>query len=95
LEGLPAIAYGDVDLGYHELVDEVLTVDVHESAARYFTAVYLTTPLEDRADALCQAIGASQEVACTWKPLEQMERSPSGSPTCGGSTRVALAEVSS
>jgi len=71
---LPAIADGDVDLGYHELVDEVLTVDVHECAARYVTAVYLTTPLEDRADALCQAIGASQEVACMWKPLKQMER---------------------
>ena len=75
---LPAIAYGDVDLGYHELVDEVLTVDVHECAARYITAVYLTTPLEDRADALCQAIGALQEVACMWKPLEQMERVATG-----------------
>jgi len=75
---LPAIAYGDVDLGYHELVDEVLTVDVHECAARYVTAVYLTTPLEDRADALCQAIDALQEVACLWKPLEQMERVATG-----------------
>ena len=69
-----AISYGDVDLGQHELVGEVLTIDLHECAAQYVAAVYLTTAIEDRAEALCGAIDAVQEVADLWRPLERLER---------------------
>lgn len=71
---LPTIGDGDVDLGQHELVDEVLTVDLHECAMQYVTALYLTTPLEDRAEALCRTIGRLEGIACLWEPLAQMER---------------------
>ena len=75
---LPTIGYGDVDLGQHELVDEVLTVDLRECAAQYVAAVYLTTPLEDRAEALCRTIERLQGIASLWEPLEQMERVVTG-----------------
>jgi len=68
------IADAEVDLGQHELIDEVLTVNVHECAAQYAVTVYVTTPLEDRAEALYQAIDTVHEVASFWEPLEQMER---------------------
>ena len=32
---LPPIAVGEIDLGQHELVDEVLTVDTHACVAQY------------------------------------------------------------
>ena len=73
-----AIAYGDIDLGYHEVVDEVLAVDLRQCAAQYVTAVYLTTPLEDRAEALCRTIDAVEGGACLWEPLAQMERVATG-----------------
>jgi hypothetical protein len=41
---------------------------------RYVAAVYLTTPLEDRAEALCRIIEGLEGIACLWEPLEQMER---------------------
>lgn len=72
------IADAEIDLGQHELVDEVLTVDVHECAARYALSVYLGTPLEDRADALEHAIDAVCGLASFWSPLEQMERVAAG-----------------
>ncbi len=71
---LPPIADGEIDLGQHEMVDEVLTVNEHDCAAQYVVAVYVTTPLEDRAEALCEAIDAVHGVASFWEPLEQMER---------------------
>lgn len=75
---LPPIADAEIDLGQHELVDEVLTVDQHECAAQYAASVYLTTPLKDRADALYEAMDAMQGAASIWAPLEQMERAATG-----------------
>jgi hypothetical protein len=71
---LPPIADADIDLGQHEMVDEVLSVDVHECAARYVVSVYVTTPVEDRAEALCRSIDTVHGVGFFWQPLEQMER---------------------
>ena len=71
---LPPIADAEIDLGQHELVDEVLTVDGHQCAAQYVSSVYLTTPLEDRAAALYEAMDAVQGFASLWEPLEQIER---------------------
>ena len=50
------ISTADIDLGQHELVDDVLSVDVHTSVAQYVTSVYTTTPLADRAGAVFKAI---------------------------------------
>jgi hypothetical protein len=54
---LPAIGDADIDLGQHEMVDEVLSVTVSDSAARYLVAVYCTTPLGERAGALLACPG--------------------------------------
>ncbi|MGH9200905.1 MAG: hypothetical protein ACRD2A_06680, partial [Vicinamibacterales bacterium] len=53
---LPPIAVVDIDLGQHELVEEVLGVDARACVAQYATSVYTTTPLRDRADAVLQAL---------------------------------------
>jgi tetratricopeptide (TPR) repeat protein len=71
---LPAVGDGEIDLGQHEMVDEVLTVDVQECAAQYVASVYLTTPLEDRSQALSAAMDAVHGVASFWQPIAQMER---------------------
>jgi hypothetical protein len=71
---LPPIGDGEIDLGQHEMVDEVLSVNPHECAAQYLASVYGTTPLEARAEALGAAMDAVRGVASTWAPLEQMER---------------------
>lgn len=70
---LPPVADAEIDLGQHELVDEVLTVDIHECAERYVVSVYATTTLEDRAKAIHHAMDAVDGVASFWRPLEQME----------------------
>ena len=75
---LSPIADVEIDLRQHELVDEVLTVNVHECAAQYAVTVYVTTPIEDRAEALCTAIDAVAGLASFWEPLEQMERVATG-----------------
>ncbi len=60
---LRPIAVVDIDLGQHELVDEVLGVDAHACVAQYVTSVYTTTPLSQRADALLNSHGASEGVS--------------------------------
>jgi hypothetical protein len=71
---LPAVGDGEIDLGHHEMIDEVLTVEVQECAAQYVASVYLTTPLEERSQALSAAMDAVQGVASFWQPIEQVER---------------------
>ena len=41
---LVPIAQGDINLGQHEMVEEVLKVDLHVTVAQYATSVYTTTP---------------------------------------------------
>ena len=53
---LPPIASVDIDLGQHELVEEVLGVDARACVAQYVASVYTTTPLRDRADAILRAL---------------------------------------
>lgn len=50
------IAAVDIDLGQHELVEEVLGIDAHACVAQYVTSVYTTTPLAKRAEAVQNAI---------------------------------------
>jgi hypothetical protein len=71
---LPPIADVEIDLGQHEMVDEVLTVDVHDCAGQYVVSVYATTQLDKRADAVHQAIEAVGGVSAFFEPLREMER---------------------
>jgi hypothetical protein len=75
---LPPVADAELDLGQHELVDEVLQVDLAECAAQYAASVYLTTPLKDRARAVHQALDAVEGLTAVREPLEQMERATPG-----------------
>lgn len=72
-ELLPAIGDGTIDLGQHELVDEVLSVDLTECAARYLLAAYAIAEPKERPDALLAAIDKIDAVARLWEPIAQME----------------------
>jgi hypothetical protein len=63
----------DIDLGQHELVDDVLSVDVHMCVAQYVTSVYTTTPLPDRAGALFKAIENVKPIGTVLNPIDEME----------------------
>ena len=75
---LPPIADGEIHLGQHEMVDEVLQVSLGDCAARYVASVYLTTAPKDRARAVHQAIDAVQGLSSIWEPVGQMERVATG-----------------
>ena len=70
---LPPIAAVDIDLGQHELVEDVLAVDAHACVAQYVASVYTTTPLGDRADALLRAIERVEGVGTLASPIKDME----------------------
>ena len=70
---LPPIAVADIDLGQHELVDEVLGIDAHTCVAQYVTSVYTTTPLADRAAAVHTAIEQVEGVSTLLNPIKDME----------------------
>jgi hypothetical protein len=63
----------DIDLGQHELVDDVLSVDVHTSVAQYVTSVYTTTTLPDRAGAVFKAIETVKPIGTVLNPIGEME----------------------
>ena len=63
----------DIDLGQHELVDDVLSVDVHTCLAQYVTSVYTTTPLPDRTGALFKAIEDVKPIGTVLNPIGEME----------------------
>ena len=67
------IATVDIDLGQHELVDDVLSVDVHACIAQYVTSVYTTTPIGDRANAVFKAIEDVKGVGSLLNPIQDME----------------------
>lgn len=67
------IAIADIDLGEHELVDEVLAVDAHMCVAQYVTSVYTTTPVSQRADALLRAMEQVRGVSALQNPIMEME----------------------
>jgi hypothetical protein len=69
---LPPIASADIDLGQHELVEEVLGVDARACVAQYVASVYTTTPLRNRADAILRALEQVEGVG-TLSPIKDME----------------------
>jgi hypothetical protein len=81
---LPPIASVDIDLGQHELVEEVLGVDTRACVAQYVTSVYTTTPLRNRADAMVRAIDQLYGVGTLSSPIKDMEDvSAAGLPDLG------------
>lgn len=71
---LPAVGDGNVYLGQHEIVDEVLGTDLGECAAQYVVAVYMLAPSTERAHAVSVAIRQVDGVKRFWEPLRAMER---------------------
>ena len=70
---LPPIASVDIDLGQHELVEEVLGVDARACVAQYVASVYTMTPLRNRADAIIRALEQVEGVGTLVSPIKDME----------------------
>lgn len=70
---LPPMASVEIDLGQHELVEEVLGIDAHMCVAQYAASVYTTTPMRDRAAAILQTIEHVEGVATLSDPVTAME----------------------
>jgi hypothetical protein len=71
---LPPIGNGEIHLGQHELVDEVLDVDPWQCAAQYLVATYMASDPAKRAAAVRSAIDQICGVATFSEPIEAMER---------------------
>ena len=69
---LVPISNGDIFLGQDEMIDEVLSVDLHECVRRLVAAVYVTTPLAERPRATLEAIGAFGEISYLRDPVEEI-----------------------
>lgn len=75
---LTPIAGAEIDLGQHELVEEVLEVDAHACVAQYVASVYTTTPLPERVNAVLTAIEHAQGVGSLLSPIQDMEEVSAG-----------------
>jgi hypothetical protein len=64
----------DIDLGQHEMLDEVLGVDVARCAMQYVVSVYMTASPRHRGKAVLSAIDDVQAIGHFWEPLQEMER---------------------
>lgn len=68
------ISEGEIDLGQHEMFEEVLGMDASDCAAQYVVAVYMTSLIEQRADAVFKAIKEMSNTGNFGEPLREMER---------------------
>jgi hypothetical protein len=68
------ISEGEIDLGQDEMFEEMLGIDASDCAAQYVVAVYMTSLLEQRADAVLRAIEEMSNAGSFWEPLREMER---------------------
>ena len=64
----------DIDLGQHEMLDEVLGVDVATCAAQYVVSVYMTSTPKKRARAVLSAIDEMRGIGHFWEPLRELAR---------------------
>jgi hypothetical protein len=76
---LEPIDNGDIFLGQDEMVDEVLSVDLHECLRRFVTAAYVTTPIADRPEAVLKAIDAANGLSYLRDPIEEIAGTLGGS----------------
>ncbi|WP_169709594.1 hypothetical protein [Deferrisoma camini] len=71
---LVPLGEAEIDLGQHEMVDEVLGVDVGTCAAQYVVATYMTTAPDRRAGAVWDAMDEVGVLGPFLEPLREMER---------------------
>ncbi len=67
------IAEAEIDLGQHEMVEEVLSVDLHDCVGRYLLSVYLETPTRARVDSIVTAIEHVNGLGALIEPVRAME----------------------
>jgi len=77
---LRPIGEGAIDLGQHELVDEVLGADTGECAVQYVVSAYMLSSPAERADTVRTAIDEVHGVGHFWEPIREMERVAVGDP---------------
>lgn len=68
------IANAEIDLGQHEMVEEVLSIDLHDCVGRCLLAVYVETSPRGRVDAILEAIDAVQGISALIEPVRAMEQ---------------------
>ncbi len=71
---LRPIGDGEIDLGQHEMVDEVLGADTTACAAQYVVSTYMLSPPAERAAAVRAAIAEVQGLVQFWEPIQELER---------------------
>ncbi len=64
----------EIDLGQHELVDEVLGAEVADCAAQYVVSMYMTAVPDRRPEAVRKALSEVRGIGYLWEPLREMER---------------------
>ncbi len=67
------IANAEIDLGQHELVEEVLSVDLHDCVRRYLLAAYVETPPQRRVAEILKAAEDVQGIGALIEPVHAME----------------------
>lgn len=68
------VGHGEIDLGQHEMLDEVLAVDIAECAAQYVVSTYMTAAPAKRAQAVLAAMEDVRADGHFWTPIQEMER---------------------
>ena len=68
------IANAEIDLGQHELVEEVLSVDLHDCVGRYLLAAYVETPAQRRVAEILKAAEDVQGIGALVEPVHAMEK---------------------
>jgi len=63
----------EIDLGQHEMIDEVLSVDVNACSAQYVVSAYMTAAPADRARVVLSTIDEVQGIAFFREPLRDLE----------------------
>lgn len=71
---LRPISEVEIDLGQHELVDEVLTVNITDCSAQYVVSAYMTTKPEGRGEAVHSAIAEVNDIGELREVISEMER---------------------
>jgi hypothetical protein len=71
---LRPIGDGEIDLGQHEMIDEVLGADTTACAAQYVVSTYMLSRPAERAAAVRAAIAEVQGLGHFWAPIKELER---------------------
>lgn len=68
------VVNGEIYLGQHEMLDEVLDVDLADCAAQYVVAIYMTSAPAKRAAAVLAALDDARAEGHFWTPIRELER---------------------